>query len=304
MDDAIARLHRATKQYGTTIALDEVGLALARGQVTALLGPNGAGKTTAVHLMLGLARPNRGEAWLFGRDPRDPAARRRVGVMLQVSKVPETLRVIEHVELFSAYYASPMPPAIVLDRSGLTGLEQRPFGELSGGERQRVLFALAVCGSPDLLFLDEPTIGLDVESRRAFWREIRRLVAQGRSVLLTTHYLEEADAIADRIVVLQKGRVVADGPPAAIKERAAGRQIRCVTRLGDAELAALPGVRAVRRDNDAVCLLVSDAEDVARDLLALDRSLAGLEITRATLEDAFIALTAAPVTAAAPGEMR
>jgi ABC-2 type transport system ATP-binding protein len=193
-----------------------------------------------------------------------------------------------------------MPAANVMAIAGLTGLERRPFGELSGGEKQRLLFALAICGNPDLLVLDEPTVGLDVTARRAFWRELRRLVARGRSVLLTTHYLEEADALADRIVVLQKGRIVADGTPAAIKERAAGRQIRCATRLDDADLAALPGVRRVERDGGSVSLFVQDAEAVARDLLARDRSLSDLEITRATLEDAFVALTAAPVAAGGP----
>jgi ABC-type multidrug transport system ATPase subunit/ABC-type multidrug transport system permease subunit len=164
-----------------------------------------------VRLLLGLARPSAGEALLLGRDPTSIAARERVGVMLQVSKVPETLRVAEHIRLFSSYYPMPLPLAEIIDLAGLTGLEDRAFGKLSGGQQQRLLFALAICGDPEFLVLDEPTVGLDVEARRAFWSEMRRLVARGRSLLLTTHYLEEADALADRIVILQAGRIIADG---------------------------------------------------------------------------------------------
>ena len=292
MDHAIASLDHVTKDYGNVAALRDVSVALASGQVTALLGPNGAGKTTAVRLMLGLARPSSGTARLFDRDPQDHQARQRMGVMLQVAKVPETLTAAEHLHLFSSYYPSPLPMQQVLEAAGLLGVEHRPFGTLSGGQRQRVLFALALCGDPELLVLDEPTVGLDVESRQAFWQEIRRLVANGRSLLLTTHYLEEADALADRIVVLQRGRVIADGTPEDIKAGGAGQQIRCVTALTDGELATLPGVCAVRHEGDRVCLTVNAAESVTRELLVRDRSLSQLEIARATLEEAFLSLTA------------
>ncbi len=291
MTPAVAELRSASRRYGKVTALDRVDLAVVPGQVTALLGPNGAGKTTAVRLMLGLTQPTAGTARLFGLDPRDLLARQRVGVMLQVSKVPETLHVIEHVRLFSSYYPSPLPAGDIIALAGLSGLERRAFGKLSGGQQQRLLFALAICGDPEFLVLDEPTVGLDVEARRNFWSEMRRLVSRGRSLLLTTHYIEEADALADRVVILQDGRIIAAGTPAQIKARVAGRHIRCVTRLSDAQLTMIPGVRRVRHDRDAAVVVAVDVEPVVRELLARDPSLSELEITRANLEDAFVELT-------------
>jgi ABC-2 type transport system ATP-binding protein len=291
-----AELCAATKRYGDVTALDAVSFALERGRVTALLGPNGAGKTTAVKLLLGLAHPTKGSARLFGGEPRDVAVRRRTGVMLQIARVPDTLKVREHLHLFSSYYPSPMTIDEALATTGLSGVADRKYGDLSGGQRQRVQFALAICGNPDMLFLDEPTVGLDVASRRGFWQEVRRLAASGRTIVMTTHYLEEADALADRILVLSAGRVVADGSPHAIKARAGGRRVRCVTALDDATLVRLPAVRSLRRDGTAVELLTGDAEGLARELLSRDPSLAGLEITGAGLEEAFMALTSRSAT--------
>ncbi|HJX28561.1 MAG TPA: ABC transporter ATP-binding protein, partial [Thermoanaerobaculia bacterium] len=171
--ETIAELSGAVKRYGNVTALAGVGLAVRAGEVVALLGPNGAGKTTAVQLLLGLARPSAGSARLFGREPRHPEARMRTGAMLQVSNVPETLKVREHIHLVSSYYPRPLPAAEVIAAAGLCGLEGRLYGRLSGGQKQRVLFALVLCGDPDLLFLDEPTVGLDVEARRGFWEQIR-----------------------------------------------------------------------------------------------------------------------------------
>ncbi|MPY86893.1 MAG: ATP-binding cassette domain-containing protein [Luteitalea sp.] len=295
----VACLRQTTRRYGDVVALDRVDLALAAGQLTALLGPNGAGKTTAVRLLLGLLRPTSGKAELFGRSPQERAARERVGVMLQISGVPPTLTVREHVHLFSAYYPSPLTLHETLERAGLSEVAHRRFGDLSGGQQQRLMFALAICGNPDALFLDEPTAGLDVEGRRAFWIEIRRLIAHGRSILLTTHYLEEADALADRIVVLHQGRIVADGTPATIKQRTAGRRIRCVTSLPPARLEQLPGVRAIQPDRDGFVLLTTTAETTARALLQLDPTISDLEITTARLEDAFLSLTSVSETASA-----
>ena len=184
----VASLEAVSKNYEDVRALRNVDFTVRAGQVVALLGPNGAGKTTAVKLLLGLIQPNSGKARVFGGNPTNPQNRMRTGAMLQVGKVPETLRVREHIDLFSSYYPQPMPLAEVLAAAGLEKLRDRKFGDLSGGQRQRTLFALAICGNPDLLFLDEPTVGLDVEARRALWEEIRRLVDRGKTVLLTTHY--------------------------------------------------------------------------------------------------------------------
>ena len=224
-----AELSGVTKRFGAIVALNGISLAIQPGELVALLGPNGAGKTTAVRLLLGLTRPDTGTARVFGSDPRDARNRMRTGAMLQVGKVPETLRVREHIELFSSYYPDPLPLQEIVDAAGLRGLENRLFGELSGGQKQRLLFALAICGNPDLLILDEPTVGLDVDARRGIWEEIRRFVDRGRSVLLTTHYLQEADSLADRIVVIDRGRIIAEGTPAEIKGRASGKRIRCST---------------------------------------------------------------------------
>jgi ABC-2 type transport system ATP-binding protein len=216
-----ARLSSVTKYYGTTAALSGIDLTLEPGELVALLGANGAGKTTAVRLLLGLLAPTSGTARVFGEDPRQPANRVRTGAMLQVGRVPDTLRVREHIDLFRSYYPSPMAFEEVIDAAGLRGIERKKFGELSGGQKQRVLFALAICGNPDLLILDEPTVGLDVEARRALWKQIRAFIAGGRSILLTTHYLAEAEALANRVVVINQGKVVASGTPAEIRGDAA-----------------------------------------------------------------------------------
>jgi ABC-2 type transport system ATP-binding protein len=287
----VASLEGVGKNYGEIRALQNVDFSVRAGQVVALLGPNGAGKTTAVKLLLGLLQPNSGKARVFGGDPTNPENRMRTGAMLQVGRVPETLRVREHIDLFSSYYPKPMPLEEVLAAAGLKKLRDRKFGDLSGGQRQRTLFALAICGDPDLLFLDEPTVGLDVEARRALWEEIRRLVDHGKTVLLTTHYLEEADALADRVAVINQGKIIAEGTPSEIKAQNSGKRIRCVTALSVASLLRIPGVTDARQDREAVEIRAGEAEAVVRALLASDPSLSGLEISSAGLEDAFLALT-------------
>jgi ABC-2 type transport system ATP-binding protein len=287
----VASLEAVSMSYGAVRALRNVNFSVHAGQVVALLGPNGAGKTTAVKLLLGLLQTTSGKARAFGADPSHPANRMRTGAMLQVGRVPETLKVREHIDLFSSYYSRPLPLEQVLSLAGLEKLRDRKFGDLSGGQRQRVLFALAVCGNPDLLFLDEPTVGMDVESRRILWEEIRRLVDAGKTVLLTTHYLEEADALADRIAVINQGEIIAEGTPSQIKAQTSGKMIRCVTRLSLAALLDLPGVTSAKLDREAVEIRAVAAEPVVRALLNLDPLLSGLEITAAGLEEAFLALT-------------
>ena len=221
--------------------------------------------------------------------------------MLQVARVPETLRVREHIALFSAYYPDPMPFAQVVAAAGLGGIESKKFGELSGGQKQRVLFALAICGNPDLLILDEPTVGLDVEARRGLWTQIRAFVEHGKSVLLTTHYLEEADALADRIVVIDRGRIIAQGSPAEIKSHASGKRIRVRTRLALDEIRALPFVTSATNGGGTIEITTASSDEVLRTLLARDASLADIEITSAGLEEAFLAMTSG---AQAPAPVR
>ena len=288
---AVANLTAVSKNYGNVRALRGVDFSVRAGEVVALLGPNGAGKTTAVKLLLGLIQPDSGKARVFDGDPTNPQNRMRTGAMLQVGKVPETLRVREHIDLFSSYYSKPLPLAEVLAISGLEKVGDRKFGDLSGGQRQRVLFALAICGNPDLLLLDEPTVGLDVEARRALWEEIRRMVARRKTVLLTTHYLQEADALADRIAVINQGEIIAEGTPAEIKAQTSGKRIRCISRLSLASLRQIPGVAEVKQDREAIEIHAGEAESVVRELLARDPDLTGLEVTSAGLEEAFLALT-------------
>ena len=287
----VASLEGVNKNYGEVQALKGVNFRVRAGEVVALLGPNGAGKTTAVKLLLGLLQPNTGKVRVLGGDPTNPENRMRTGAMLQVGRVPETLRVREHIDLFSSYYQNPLPAAAVLAAAGLENLSERKFGDLSGGQRQRGLFALAICGNPDLLYLDEPTVGLDVEARRLLWEQIRQLVGRGKTVLLTTHYLQEADALADRVAVINKGEIIAEGSPSEIKAQTAGKRIRCITSLTIDMLRQIPGVTEVKEDREAFEIHTPEAEPVLRELLARDANLSGLEVTAAGLEEAFLALT-------------
>lgn len=290
-DLTVASLENINKNYGDVRALRGVDFQVRAGEVVALLGPNGAGKTTAVKLLLGLMPPNSGKVRVFGGDPTNPENRIRTGAMLQVGRVPETLCVGEHIDLFSTYYQRSLPLAEVLAAAGLEKLRDRKYAELSGGQKQRVLFALAICGDPDILFLDEPTVGLDVEARRILWDEIRQLVSRGKTVLLTTHYLQEADALADRIAVIHQGEIIAQGTPSEIKAKTGGKRIRCITNVSISFLQQMPGVTAVQQDREAVEIHASEAEPIIRELLSRDPALTGLEITTAGLEEAFLALT-------------
>ncbi len=286
-----ATLRHVAKRYGDVAALEDVSLTLCAGEVLALLGPNGAGKTTALSLLLGLLRPDKGEVQLFSKPPQWAASRGRVGVMLQLSGVPETLSVTEHLELFAAYYPRPLLQSEVLERTGLVGLERRLYGNLSGGQKGRLHLALALIGDPDLLVLDEPTTGLDVSSRRALWKSVQEAAAGGKTVLLTTHNLEEADALADRIVVLSGGRVAAEGTPTAIKQQVAGKRVRCQVAISLETIRALPEVQRVRLDGAVTELWASEPEPVVRFLLTRDPALSKLEVSGVGLEEAFLALT-------------
>jgi ABC-2 type transport system ATP-binding protein len=291
--EPIAVLSNATKRYGKILALDSLSLALRPGEIVALLGPNGAGKSTAVRLLLGLSSPTSGTARIFGADPRTTATRTRIGAMLQVASVPKTLKVREHIDLFRSYYPTPLPFAEVVRIAQLEGIEDRLFEKLSGGQRQRLLFGLAICGDPEVIFLDEPTVGMDIEARRGLWAQIRSLAARGKTVLMTTHYLEEADALASRIIVISKGRIVSEGTPAEIKSRSASRKIRCMTTMSAAQIWGMAGVIDVEQSNGVTTVTAGHAESVVRGLLVGDAELSGLEVLSPGLEDAFLALTSA-----------
>jgi ABC-2 type transport system ATP-binding protein len=290
-EPAVAVLEGAVKRYDSVVALDGVDLVVRKGELVSLLGHNGAGKTTAIRLLLGLSAPTAGRVRVFGADPHDRATRTRIGACLQVSGLPGTLTVREHLTLFASYYPRPYPLEKTLELAQLESLADRRLGLLSGGQRQRVFFALAICGNPDLLVLDEPTVGLDVESRRLVWERVRAFVREGKSALLTTHYLEEADALADRIVVLAHGAVLADGTPAEIKARAQGTVLRCETALELAAVRALAGVDAALVTERFTEITTQSSDDVLKALYAADPGLRVISVSTIALEDAFLSLT-------------
>lgn len=282
----------ASKRYGDVQALERVSLRVEAGEVVAMLGPNGAGKTTSISLMLGTRKPTAGHARLFGMHPRDRRARSRIGVMLQESGVPGMLRVDEMIDLFSSYYPAPLARAESIKMAGLEEKSHSLVKDLSGGQRQRLYLALAVCGNPDVLFLDEPTVGMDVEGRRQFLREIADLAAKGRTVMLTTHYLEEADQLARRVIVIDHGRVVADSSPAEIKARVAGKRISFSTGrpITEEDLAGLP-LNSRHIEDHRVRLLTNEPEAVLRALFTRGVEMRELEVSGADLEEAFVAMT-------------
>jgi ABC-2 type transport system ATP-binding protein len=292
--DTVVELDSVRKDYGSVAALKGVDLSIHAGEVVAILGPNGAGKTTAVSLMLGLRRPTAGGVRLFGLAPTDLRARSRCGVMLQESGVPDLLTVRDLVRLFQAYYPRKLPADQVIRQAGLEEKADSRAGDLSGGQRQRLYYALAICGDPEVLFLDEPTVGMDVEGRRGFLASLRQWASAGRTIVLTTHYLEEADQLAERIVVVDKGRIIADAPPGEIKSRVAGKKI-AVRFRGPAPrelLQALP-VTGLSVDGDYATMLSAEPVAAVRRIFAAHGDeVIDLEVTGADLEEAFLHLTA------------
>ncbi|MDO1530154.1 ABC transporter ATP-binding protein [Fulvimonas sp. R45] len=287
----VARLAGAVKRYDKRIALDDVDLVLRRGELLALLGPNGAGKSTSIGLLLGLVRPDAGRAELFGLDPQRIEARRRIGVMLQSAMLPPTLRVGELLRLTASYYPDPRPLAESAALAGIADLLKRPYGKLSGGQQRRVQFALALCGRPELLFLDEPTVGMDIDARRKLWTAMRALVAEGCSVVLTTHYLEEAEALAQRVVVLDRGRVLSEGSVDELRAKVALSRIRCVSDLDAEAVGRWPQVASAASVGGRLQIATAQAEHVVRRLLDADPALRELEVQRAGLAEAFTELT-------------
>jgi ABC-2 type transport system ATP-binding protein len=285
-------LQDARKSYGQVEALRGVSFSVEPGEVVAMLGPNGAGKTTAISILLGLRNPTTGTARLFGLDPRDRRARSRCGVMLQESGVPSTLRVRELVDLFRCYYPAPLSVAETLQVAGLSEQANQSVGQLSGGQKQRVYFALAICGDPEVIFFDEPTVGMDVEARRGFLATVRSFAASGKTIFLTTHYLEEADELAERILVIDRGVLIADASPREIKARVAGKRVsfRSPGALSEHVFDGLP-LTGLQIDGDRVRLLSSEPETVLGALFARKLELTDLEVVGADLEEAFLTLT-------------
>ncbi|MGA7926198.1 MAG: ABC transporter ATP-binding protein [Candidatus Sulfotelmatobacter sp.] len=290
-EESLAQLSGVSKRFGNVLALDGLNLDVRRGELLAVLGPNGAGKTTAISLMLGLQQPDAGTASLFRQPPQRLEARRAVGVMMQEVTLAEELRVREHIDLVGHYYPDPFAPNAVLEMTHLTALANRPYGKLSAGQKRQAQFAVAVCGRPKLLFLDEPTVGMDVQARGVMWDTLRTLVSRGSSIFLTTHYLEEAQALADRVVVLAKGRLIASGTVSEMRAIISRKRITCSTTLTFEEIAPWPGVESVTRDRELLHITATDAEEVARRLLIADPKLGDLEVHRAGLAEAFTELT-------------
>lgn len=282
----IARLQQVAKSYSGRSVLQGFSLSLEAGSVVALLGPNGAGKSTVAGLITGRLAADSGEVTLFDRDPRNAEARARMGVMLQAAGLPEALTVAETIGLHAGYFKRRLKTADILDQAGLAALANRRCDKLSGGEQRRVHFALAIAGAPDFLVLDEPTTGFDPEARRAMWRLVRQKADAGVAVLLATHHMDEADALADRIVVIDHGRIIADGPPAAIKAKVAGSIIRTRTGLPPARLQLLPGATKIDQRGADTAILTTDARATLEALFGADPALTDFAVASASLEDA------------------
>jgi ABC-2 type transport system ATP-binding protein len=285
-------LQNVTKQYGSIQALKGISLTVAPGEVVAVLGPNGAGKSTAIALMLGMRRPSSGSVLLFGENPRLANHRKRIGAMLQESGVPETLKVRELVELFGRFHDNPMLTQEAINIAGLEDKATTRLGRLSGGQKQRVYFALALVGNPDILFLDEPTTGLDVEARRTFWDQINIQIARRKTILLTTHNLEEADALAKRIIVINQGKIIIDGTPDEIKGHVGGKHVRFhASRISIGDLQAMVEVQSVRIVNKKFDIYTKQPEAILATLFKDGADVSDLEVEGAGLEEAFLALT-------------
>ncbi len=288
------------KAYGPVQAVNGISLTVEPGEVVAVLGPNGAGKTTTIDMMLGLAQPDSGSVSVFGGTPQLAIAQGRISAVMQTGGLLKDLTVGETVRLTGSLFTHTRPGAEVLERAGLTDKADRKVGKCSGGEQQRLRFAMALLSDPDLLVLDEPTTGMDVGGRRDFWGAIRADALRGRTVLFATHYLEEADAYADRIILVAGGRVMADGTAAEVRNLATGRTVAAtLPGASERELRALPGVDSVEVRGERVLLHTSDSDRVARYLLTATPA-TDLEITSRNLEDAFLALTGVTDAACPP----
>ncbi|MEK3723948.1 ABC transporter ATP-binding protein [Paenibacillus sp. FSL H8-0034] len=290
--NSVIELQHVTKEFKGKRAVDDLSLTIHEGSVVALLGPNGAGKTTTVAMTLGLRKPTSGTIRLLGGDPQDRAVKDRIGAMLQDVHSIDGLKVGETIELFRHYYSKPMPLDRLLKISGLMEEKGKLGTALSGGQKRRLGFALALAGDPSVLFLDEPTVGMDVSSRQLFWETVKAMAGQGRTIILTTHYLDEADAIADRVIVINKGKLVADGTPEEIKASTNSKILSFTagTGLTDERLRSLPGVMDAEWKGRRVRLYSSDTDQLIAAIVRQELDAADIEIQSVGLEEAFQAL--------------
>jgi ABC-2 type transport system ATP-binding protein len=287
----LASLKGVRKRFGAVQALDGLDLSVNRGELLAVLGPNGAGKTTAIGMLLGLQSPDEGSAELFGVAPQEIDARRRIGVMMQEVQLAGVMRPRELLEQVASYYPVPYDLDSVIERLSLQKLMKRPYGKLSGGQKRQVQFALALCGRPELLFLDEPTAGLDIHAREALWKVIRELVHEGCSIVLTTHYLEEAEALADRVAVVMRGKLITSGTVNEIRANESRKLVSCVTRLTGDAVQTWPEVTQAVLIRDRLQISTRNAEALLVRLLREDPALSDIEVKRAGLAEAFTELT-------------
>ena len=284
-------LKSVTKHFGHVQAVRGVDVNIAPGEIVAMLGPNGAGKTSTIDIILGLSKPTSGQVSVYGMQPRQAIACGLISAVMQTGGLLKDLTVKETVQYTASLFAQKEPVGEVLNRAGITQIADRRVGKCSGGEQQRLRFAMALVSDPELLILDEPTTGMDVEGRRGFWAAIRHDTDEGRTVLFATHYLEEADAYADRIILIRRGEIVADGTSSEVKAMAAGRTVRATLAGADeAALRAIPGADNVEVRGETVLVHSTDSDAVARYLLTSTPA-RDLEIITRGLEDAFIALT-------------
>ena len=295
-NECLAELSGVSKRFGKVVALDGLELQVRPAELLAVLGPNGAGKSTAISLMLGLQRPDSGAARLFGQSPLNIASRRHIGVMMQEVALAPELRVREQIDLVASYYPDALSADDAMRMTRTTPLAARPYGKLSSGQKRQVQFAMAVVGRPKLLFLDEPTVGLDLPSREMMWAMLRELVREGASIVLTTHYLEEAEALADRVVVLAKGRTIASGTVNELSSLVKRKRISCATALTAEIVAAWPEVQTVSRDRGRLHITASNADTVVKRLAIADGNFQDLEVHNAGLAEAFTELTQADLT--------